>query len=109
MTRHARILLHAKVTSGSEAEFETAYRTVAERMQQAQGHIQDELIRNADGGTPSYVVMSEWESRDAFMTWFLNPRHHDTTAPMSPYWYDTEVQIFELVDRLDRYEPRDPG
>jgi len=104
MTR-ARVMLHAKVKEGSEEKFETAYETVAERMQHAEGFVQDELLRNPDRNTHAYIVMSEWESADAFWTWFHNPSHHDTTAPMSPYWYDAKIEIYDQVYRLERYEP----
>lgn len=105
----ARVMLHAKVKEGMREKFEQAYETVAERMLHAKGHIQDELIRATESETAAYIVLSEWETKEDFLTWFHDPRHHDTTAPMSPYWYDPRLEIFDLVHRLDRYEPRDLG
>jgi heme-degrading monooxygenase HmoA len=107
MTPHARVLLHATARDGKVEEFEHAFLAVTERMQRAKGHIQDELIREVDQ-PGQYIVLSEWVSTEAFLTWFHDPRHHDTTAPMNPFWHNARVQIFELVARLDRYEPRDP-
>ena len=109
MTRHARVMLHAKVRAGSEQEFEENFKEVTRRMQAAEGHIQDELIRLPDQDEPTYIVLSEWLSKEAFLTWFHNPRHHDTTAPISPFWYGHDLKIWELVERLPRYEPKEPG
>ena len=100
----ARIMLHAKAKEGAREQFEQAYETVAERMSHARGHIQDELLRATDSDTPAYIIFSEWESAEAFWTWFHDPSHHDTTAPMSPYWYDARLEVFDLVHRLQQYE-----
>lgn len=105
MTLRARVFLHAKAKDGAQEKFETAYETVAERMRHAQGHIQDELIRATEAETPTYIIVSEWESAEAFWTWFHDPSHHDTTAPMSPYWHGARIEIYELIHRLDVYEP----
>jgi heme-degrading monooxygenase HmoA len=99
-------MLHAKVRPDDVPAFEDAFRVVTERMRAAEGHIQDELIRESGTESPSYIVLSEWESQDAFLRWLHAPRHQGEDSPLSPYWYDTRVQIFELAYRLDDYEPR---
>ena len=105
MTPRARIMLHAKAKDGHREEFERAFPVVAERMRSASGFIQDELLRAGDGENPAYIVMSEWVNKDAFWTWFHDPVHHEMTAPMSPYWYDARIDVYDLVHRLERYDP----
>jgi heme-degrading monooxygenase HmoA len=54
------------------------------------------------GGTP-YVLLSEWESREAFLAWERDPIHMQTTTPMRPHWSGrVQRKIWDVRVRLER-------
>ena len=87
----ARMMVFAKIKRGDEQAFEAAYAEVTAKVKGTQGHIADELLRqaeppNADGEPRTYILLSEWESKEAFLGWEDDPIHMATTTPMRPYW-----------------------
>jgi heme-degrading monooxygenase HmoA len=57
------------------------YQLTSQGLAGTAGLVGSELIRSLDDPA-SYVVVSEWESMDAFMTWEQGPDHRDATAPL---------------------------
>jgi heme oxygenase (mycobilin-producing) len=87
----ARVMVFAKINRGDEEGFEAAYAEVTAKVKQTEGHIADELLRRAEPPDPddeprSYILLSEWESKEAFLAWEDAPIHMNTTTPMRPYW-----------------------
>lgn len=96
-----RVLVFAEIRPGEEEAFERAFAEVAARMKGTPGHIRDELLRDVRD-PQSYVVAGEWTSREAFQTWFDDPRHPETTAPMNRYWAGTARHgIWEMPVRVE--------
>jgi len=97
----ARIMVFASVQEGKEAVFEAAYARVTAAVQGTPGHIRDELLR--EPARPGrYVLLSEWESEEAFRAWEDAPIHRELTTPMRPYWAGrVERTIYEVAHRLD--------
>ena len=95
-----RVMVFAKIKPGEEAAFEAAYNQVTRKVKGTPGHVRDELLR--DTGAPgSYVLLSEWESKEAFLAWEDAPIHRQTTTPMRPYWASqVERKIYEVAFRL---------
>jgi len=95
-----RVMVFAKIKPGEEAAFEAAYAEVTRKVKGTSGHIKDELLR-ADGEPGSYVLLSEWESKETFLAWEDAPIHMQTTTPMRPYWAGrVERKIYEVAFRL---------
>src|SRR5438045_129137 len=98
-----RATLSMTVKAGREEEFERAWRAIAAQRRLIPGnpgHIQDELLR-ADGEPGSYILLSEWESKGAFLAWEDAPIHMQTTTPMRPFWAGrVERKIYEVAFRL---------
>jgi|SRR4051812_2636181 len=95
-----RVMVFAKIKTGEEAAFETAYQEVTRKVKGTPGHIRDELLRDTQepGG---YILLSEWESREAFLSWEDAPVHMQTTTPMRPFWAGrVERKIYEVAFRL---------
>ena len=93
-------MVFASVQEGREAEFEAAYAHVTAEVKGTAGHIRDELLRDSDHGG-RYVLLSEWESVDAFRAWEDAPIHRQITTPMRPYWTGrVERVIFDVAFRL---------
>src|SRR3712207_4586366 len=101
MHMRTRVMVLAKIRSEDQDAFEAAFADVTRKVKGTPGHIRDELLRHSTGtdimpgaepepeaedGTTSYILLSEWESRDAFLAWERDPVHMQTTTPMRPYW-----------------------
>jgi heme-degrading monooxygenase HmoA len=87
----ARVMVFAKIDRGNEEAFEAAYAEVTAKVKGTKGHIADELLRQREPAEPegeprNYILLSEWESKEAFLGWEDNPIHMQTTTPMRPYW-----------------------
>ena len=87
----ARVMVFAKINRGDEEAFEAAYAEVTSNVKGTKGHIADELLRRAEPADPegeprTYVLLSEWESREAFLAWENAPVHTEKRNPMTPYW-----------------------
>ena len=96
----ARVMVFATIKEGEEANFEAAYAEVTAKVKGTQGHINDELLRRTDQ-PGSYILLSEWESREAFLAWEDAPVHMNTTTPMRPYWAGrVERVIYDVVHTL---------
>lgn len=96
----ARVMVFAKIKEGEEAKFEAAYAEVTAKVKGTQGHINDELLRRTDE-PGSYVLLSEWESKEAFLAWEDAPIHMNTTTPMRPYWAGrVERVIYDVAHTL---------
>jgi heme-degrading monooxygenase HmoA len=78
-------MVTATVDETRAAEFEAAYTKVAAQVLGTPGHVRDELLRD-ESRPGGYVLLSEWESREAFLAWEDAPVHRETTTPMRPYW-----------------------
>jgi heme-degrading monooxygenase HmoA len=96
----ARVMVFASVAAGDRAAFEAAYARVTAAVRGTAGHVRDELLR--DASEPGrYVLLSEWESEDAFRAWEDAPVHREVTTPMRPYWAGrVERVIYEVAHRL---------
>ena len=96
----ARVMVFAKIKPGEEAAFEAAYTEVTRKVKGTPGHIHDELLR--DTTEPgAYILLSEWESKEAFLAWENAPIHMQTTTPMRPHWAGrVDRRIYDIAFRL---------
>ena len=82
-----------------EANFEQVSRTVVNSVE---GIIRDELI--VDSKDPySYIMLSEWESENAWATWQRAPIH-DTGRRMQQYWRGQGVKIYNTTFCVEKAE-----
>jgi heme-degrading monooxygenase HmoA len=96
-----RVMVFAEIQQGQAVAFESAYRTVTAAVKGTPGHIHDELLRDSDR-PGHYILLSEWESAEAFLAWEDAPVHRQLTTPMRPYWAgQVERTIFEVAARLE--------
>jgi heme-degrading monooxygenase HmoA len=96
-------MVFAKIKSGEQAAFEAAFAEVTRKVKGTAGHIRDELLHDTND-PESYILLSEWESKAAFLAWEDAPVHKQTTTPMRPYWAgQIERKIYEVAFRLDSY------
>jgi heme oxygenase (mycobilin-producing) len=96
-----RVMVFAKIREGDEAPFEAAYAEVTRKVKGTEGHLRDELLRDPEE-PGSYILLSEWESRERFLGWENDPIHMNTTTPMRPYWAGRVVRkIFDVAHRIE--------
>jgi heme-degrading monooxygenase HmoA len=102
----ARVMVFAKINRGDEEAFEAAYAKVTATVRGTQGHIADELLRrneppDAEAGPRTYVLLSEWDSKEAFLAWEDAPVHTEKRNPMTPYWSGkVERIIFDVAHTI---------
>ena len=65
--------MNYQVREGKERVFEDAFHGVLQAMQDMPGHIRTQLYRDLDNPR-SYMICSEWESREAFNTFMGSER-----------------------------------
>ena len=75
------------------AIFEAAFEQVSRRViESVPGIIRDELIH--DSRDPyAYIMLSEWESKEAWATWQSAPIHEEQVGEMQKYWQGQGVRI----------------
>jgi heme-degrading monooxygenase HmoA len=102
----ARVMVFAKINRGDEQAFEAAYAQVTANVKGTPGHLADELLRRAeppddDDQPRTYVLLSEWESREAFLAWENATVHTEKRNPMTPYWSGkVERIIFDVAHTI---------
>lgn len=95
-----RVMVFATIKAGMQEAFEAAFSVVTQQVRGTSGHIKDELIQETDN-LNSYILLSEWESREAFLAWENAPIHKETTTPMRPYWAGrVERKVYDVAYRL---------
>jgi heme-degrading monooxygenase HmoA len=96
----ARVMVFANINEEDGEAFEAAYAEVTAKVKGTAGHIADELLRSVDDPT-QYILLSEWESTDAFVAWEDRPIHKQTTTPMRPYWQGhVERKLYNVAHTL---------
>jgi heme-degrading monooxygenase HmoA len=90
-------MVFARVDTDDRLAFEEAFAAVSRTVRGTPGHITDELLRSEDD-PGAYILLSEWESREAFLAWEDAPVHREATTPMRPFWQGrVERRIYEAA------------
>ena len=95
-----RATLHMKVKDGRGGDFEQAWRKIAEEVRRAPGNVRQALMRDPDDPN-SFVVTSDWESRDAFTQFERSPEQDDLTAPLRDLRESGRMEVHELVTHIE--------
>jgi heme-degrading monooxygenase HmoA len=96
-----RAMLYIKIRPGSEDEFEQVWRSIAEQVRREPGNVRQALLRDPDDPT-SFVVASDWESRDAFTRFERSPEQDDLTAPLRDLRESARMTVHDLVADIER-------
>jgi heme-degrading monooxygenase HmoA len=95
-----RVMVFAKIKEGEEEAFAKAYAEVTRKVKGTDGHVCDELLRNTQE-PGSFILLSEWQSKEKFLAWEDAPIHMQTTTPMRPHWAGrVERVIYDVVHRI---------
>lgn len=89
-----------QVEDGNSEAFEQAFASRERLLSQAEGFAGFELLRRAEGG--EYVVLSRWESHDAFQGWLksdlFRQAHRHLKDGNAPSPHGSEVRTYEVLD-----------
>jgi heme-degrading monooxygenase HmoA len=95
-----RATLYMKVKDGRGGDFETAWRGIAEEVRKAPGNLRQTLTRDPDD-PDSFVVTSDWNSREAFHEFERSPEQDDLTAPLRDLRESARMTVHELVTHIE--------
>jgi heme-degrading monooxygenase HmoA len=95
-----RATLYMKVRAGLGAEFERAWQAVADRARLAPGNLRQALLRDPEDPT-SFVVTSDWESREAFGRFERSPEQDALTAPLRDLRESARMTIHDLLSHVE--------
>jgi heme-degrading monooxygenase HmoA len=105
MSDAIRVLVWYRCPSADPDDLVAAFHAIGTQLAGVTGLLRSELLqaRREEG---SLVVMSEWESPEAFAAWEASVGHRPTTAPLRPYLDTTRAYPFEWYQVLASLQPR---
>jgi heme-degrading monooxygenase HmoA len=98
----ARVLLYCRAPDGDCAPIESAYHVISTGLRGTAGLLHNELLRDVLE-PDAFIVLSEWESLNAFQAWESGPEHRDTTSPMRDYQDRSRARPFGLYQVTAAY------
>lgn len=91
-----RATLHMKVKDGRGPDFERAWREIAEQVRSVPGNVRQTLARDPEDAD-SFVVTSDWESRDVFGEFERSPEQDDLTAPLRELRSSAHMTVHDVL------------
>lgn len=95
-----RTTLYMKVKAGREADFERAWRAIAEKVRLAPGSVRQALLRDPQDPA-SFVITSDWESRELFHQFERSQEQDALTAPLRELRESARMSVHDLVVHLE--------
>ena len=71
--------MHYDVIAGKEEEFERGFLSVLEHLKTVPGHVESHLYEDV-ASVGSYVILSEWQTKEAFEAFLRSDAFRDVTA-----------------------------
>jgi heme-degrading monooxygenase HmoA len=98
----ARAFVFVEIDPADGDRFEQTFAGVAEQVRDTPGLLANILLRDA-GKPGSYIVVSEWDSRDSFLAWEEEPSHRELTKPLQAFWSGagTARHLYEVAVSTD--------
>ena len=98
----ARAFVFVDVDPADGDRFEQTFADVAEQVRDTPGLQANILLRDAQK-PGSYIVVSEWDSRDSFLAWEDEPSHRELTKPLQAFWSGagTRRHLYEVAVSTD--------
>jgi heme-degrading monooxygenase HmoA len=95
-----RATLYMKVKEGRGDAFVEAWRSIADEVRRADGNVRQALTR--DPADPdSFVVTSDWKTREAFGAFERSPEQDELTAPLRELRESASMTVHELVTHIE--------
>ena len=91
-----RATLTITLKPGNEQEFERAWREIAEQVRRNPANMRQTLLRDPDDSR-TFIVSSDWVSREAFSQFERSPEQDDLTAPLRELRESGRMTVQEIV------------
>ena len=91
-----RATLTITLKPGKEEEFERAWRVIAEQVRRNPANVRQTLLRDPDDSR-TFIVSSDWASREAFSQFEVSPEQDDLTAPLRELRESGRMTVQEIV------------
>jgi quinol monooxygenase YgiN len=95
-----RATLTITVKAGAEQAFQDAWRTIAERVSQEPDNLRQTLSRDPEDPR-TFIVTSDWASREAFGRFERSPEQDDLTAPLRDLRESARMTVHEIVVHVE--------
>jgi heme-degrading monooxygenase HmoA len=96
-----QVMIFAASPDGPDA-ITQAYHGISRDLDGTPGLLRNALLERVDR-PGSFVVLSEWESLDAFRAWEDGPAHRTTTSPLRPYQDHSRGESFGIYSVAAEY------
>jgi heme-degrading monooxygenase HmoA len=95
-----RATIYMKVRAGKEDEFERVWKAIADAVREVPGNVRQALLR--DPADPSsFVLTSDWESREQFHAFERSPEQDELTAPLRGLRESARMTVFDFVHDIE--------
>ena len=91
-----RATLHMKVRAGTEEEFIRVFSAVAEKVRLDPGSVRQTLMRDPNDAS-TFVVMTDWITREAFTRFERSAAQDDLTAPLRALRESASMTVYEVL------------
>ncbi len=98
-----RATLQMRVLPGREQDFVAAWEKVALSVSQATDNLRQSLLQ---GGPGTFVITSDWTSREAFQAFERSPEQDALTAPLRELRESAQMEISEILIHVEGTERR---
>jgi heme-degrading monooxygenase HmoA len=91
-----RATLYMTVKEGRGPDFERAWRAIAEQVRTVPGNVRQTLTRDPED-TDSFVVSSDWSSREVFGEFERSPEQDELTAPLRELRSSARMTVHDVL------------
>jgi heme-degrading monooxygenase HmoA len=95
-----RAVISMKVKAGREADFERAWETIAQQVRSAPGNLRQSLARDPSDNS-TYVLTSDWQSREQFHDFERSPEQDALTAPLRELREAARMNVYHLLKHVE--------
>jgi heme-degrading monooxygenase HmoA len=96
-----RATLYMKVKDGRGDDFEREWRAIADKVRSVPGNVRQALARDPED-PDSFVVTSDWSTREEFGRFERSPEQDELTAPLRDLRASARMTVHELVVHIER-------
>jgi heme-degrading monooxygenase HmoA len=89
-----------KVRPGAADEFMRVFSAVAEKVRSDPGSVRQTLLRDPDNPN-SFIVMTDWISREAFTRFERSTAQDELTAPLRALRESASMAVYDLIYSLE--------
>ncbi len=95
-----RATLYMKVKDGRGSDFEREWLAIADEVRKVPGNIRQALSRDPED-PDSFVVTSDWRTREEFGKFERSPEQDDLTAPIRELRESARMTVQDLIFQIE--------